>query len=145
MRAGTLGATLSPHPRLPLKRLEANLTKDASLPKAEWQVAEAKALVHTLDNWSVVETVVVPTKTPDKKLIFSKGVLEHLTGASGAHVPVLSSSGEEQEKHRLSSDAASWELGLDVEKARHPHWNSNKAWGGGSLGCKPAVALSPPS
>ncbi|XP_036091628.1 putative GTP-binding protein 6 isoform X1 [Rousettus aegyptiacus] len=48
-------------------------------PQAEWQVAEAKALVHTLDNWSVVETVVVPTKTPDKKLIFSKGVLEHLT------------------------------------------------------------------
>ncbi|XP_024905803.1 putative GTP-binding protein 6 [Pteropus alecto] len=47
--------------------------------RAEWQVAEAKALVHTLDSWSVVETVVVPTKTPDKKLIFSKGALEHLT------------------------------------------------------------------
>ncbi|XP_032963419.1 putative GTP-binding protein 6 isoform X2 [Rhinolophus ferrumequinum] len=49
------------------------------LTRAEWQVAEAEALVHTLDNWSVVETMVVPTKTPDRKLIFGKGTLEHLT------------------------------------------------------------------
>ncbi|XP_028359182.1 putative GTP-binding protein 6 [Phyllostomus discolor] len=49
------------------------------LTKAEWQVAEARALVHTLDHWSVVETMVVPTKTPDRKLIFGKGTLEHLT------------------------------------------------------------------
>ncbi|XP_032736152.1 putative GTP-binding protein 6 [Lontra canadensis] len=46
---------------------------------AEWQVAEAEALVHTLDGWSVVERMVVPTKTPDGKLIFGKGTLEHLT------------------------------------------------------------------
>ncbi|KAM5290586.1 putative GTP-binding protein 6 [Glossophaga mutica] len=49
------------------------------LTRAEWQVAEARALVHTLDRWSVVETMVVPTKMPDRKLIFGKGTLEHLT------------------------------------------------------------------
>ncbi|XP_004768390.2 putative GTP-binding protein 6 isoform X3 [Mustela putorius furo] len=46
---------------------------------AEWQVAEAEALVHTLDGWSVVESMVVPSKTPDGKLTFGKGTLEHLT------------------------------------------------------------------
>lgn len=49
---------------------------------AEWQVAEAEALVHTLDGWSVVESMVVPSKTPDGKLTFGKGTLEHLTGGS---------------------------------------------------------------
>ncbi|XP_055420188.1 putative GTP-binding protein 6 [Bubalus kerabau] len=47
--------------------------------RAEWQVAEAQALVCTLDGWSVVDTMVVPTKTPDKKLIFGRGTLERLT------------------------------------------------------------------
>ncbi|XP_069429706.1 putative GTP-binding protein 6 isoform X3 [Ovis canadensis] len=47
--------------------------------RAEWQVAEARALVCTLDGWSVVATMVVPTKTPDKKLIFGRGTLEQLT------------------------------------------------------------------
>uniref|UniRef100_A0A8D0YUL8 Hflx-type G domain-containing protein n=1 Tax=Sus scrofa TaxID=9823 RepID=A0A8D0YUL8_PIG len=47
--------------------------------RAEWQVAEAQALVRTLDGWSVVDTAVVPTKTPDRRLIFGKGTLEHLT------------------------------------------------------------------
>uniref|UniRef100_A0A8B9WWW8 GTP binding protein 6 (putative) n=1 Tax=Bos mutus grunniens TaxID=30521 RepID=A0A8B9WWW8_BOSMU len=47
--------------------------------RAEWQVAEARALVCTLDGWSVVDTMVVPTKTPDKKLIFGRGTLEQLT------------------------------------------------------------------
>ncbi|XP_066241348.1 putative GTP-binding protein 6 [Saccopteryx leptura] len=50
------------------------------LTRAEWQVAEAKALVHTLDSWWVVETRMVPTKAPDRKLVFGKGNLEHLTG-----------------------------------------------------------------
>ncbi|XP_054576142.1 putative GTP-binding protein 6 isoform X2 [Eptesicus fuscus] len=50
-----------------------------TLTRAEWQVAEAQALVHTLDHWSVVETMVVPTKTPERKLIFGKGTLEQLT------------------------------------------------------------------
>lgn len=53
-------------------------------------MAEAEALVRTLDNWSVAETMVVPTKTPDRKLIFGKGTLEHLTGGCSAPVPVLS-------------------------------------------------------
>ncbi|XP_014438009.1 putative GTP-binding protein 6 [Tupaia chinensis] len=48
--------------------------------RAEWQVAEATALVHTLAGWSVVQTMVVPTRTPDSKLVFGKGSLEHLTG-----------------------------------------------------------------
>lgn len=43
-------------------------------------MAEARALVCTLDGWSVVDTMVVPTKTPDKKLIFGRGTLEQLTG-----------------------------------------------------------------
>uniref|UniRef100_A0A8C3VZK7 GTP binding protein 6 (putative) n=1 Tax=Catagonus wagneri TaxID=51154 RepID=A0A8C3VZK7_9CETA len=47
--------------------------------RAEWQVAEAQALVHTLDSWSVVDTAVVPIKTPDRRLIFGKGTLERLT------------------------------------------------------------------
>ncbi|XP_027809895.2 putative GTP-binding protein 6 [Marmota flaviventris] len=49
------------------------------LTRAEWQVAEARALVHTLAGWSVVETMVVSTKTPERKLIFGKGNFEHLT------------------------------------------------------------------
>lgn len=47
-------------------------------------MAEARALVHTLDSWAVVETMVVPTKTPDRKLVFGKGTLEQLTGGSRA-------------------------------------------------------------
>ncbi|XP_003793119.3 putative GTP-binding protein 6 [Otolemur garnettii] len=46
---------------------------------ATWQVAEATALVHTLDGWSVVQTMVMSTKTPTKKLIFGKGNFEQLT------------------------------------------------------------------
>ncbi|XP_025713426.2 putative GTP-binding protein 6 isoform X1 [Callorhinus ursinus] len=48
------------------------------LTRAEWQVAEAEALVHTLDGWSVADRMVVPSKTPDGKLIFGRGTLEHL-------------------------------------------------------------------
>ncbi|GAB5585043.1 putative GTP-binding protein 6 [Prionailurus iriomotensis] len=43
------------------------------------QVAEAESLVHTLDRWSVVERMVVPTRTPDGKVPFSRGTLRHLT------------------------------------------------------------------
>ncbi|XP_036167043.1 putative GTP-binding protein 6 isoform X2 [Myotis myotis] len=57
-----------------------------TLTRAEWQVAEAKALVHTLDHWSVVETMVVPTKAPDRKLIFGKGTLEQLTERTGGRL-----------------------------------------------------------
>lgn len=57
---------------------------------AEWQVAEATALVHTLDGWTVVQTVVVPTKTPNSKLIFGKGNLEQLTGRPDPSPSLLS-------------------------------------------------------
>ncbi|XP_077002165.1 putative GTP-binding protein 6 [Tamandua tetradactyla] len=53
--------------------------RSPQLTRAEWQVAEAKALVHTLDGWSVVDTVVLPTRTPDSRLVFGKGNFEHLT------------------------------------------------------------------
>ncbi|XP_036603316.1 putative GTP-binding protein 6 isoform X2 [Trichosurus vulpecula] len=53
--------------------------KKQTLTRAELQVAEAKALVHTLMNWSVEETMIVSTKTPDKKLVFGKGNFELLT------------------------------------------------------------------
>ncbi|XP_051840578.1 putative GTP-binding protein 6 [Antechinus flavipes] len=54
-------------------------TKKQTLTRAELQVAEAKTLVHTLMNWSVEETMIVSTKTPDKKLVFGKGNFELLT------------------------------------------------------------------
>ncbi|XP_072470635.1 putative GTP-binding protein 6 isoform X2 [Notamacropus eugenii] len=53
--------------------------KKPTLTRAELQVAEAKALVHTLRSWSVEETMIVSTKTPDKKLVFGKGNFELLT------------------------------------------------------------------
>ncbi|XP_062939964.1 putative GTP-binding protein 6 isoform X2 [Cynocephalus volans] len=49
------------------------------LTTAEWQVAEATALIHTLDGWSVVQTMVVSTKAPSSRLVFGKGNFEHLT------------------------------------------------------------------
>ncbi|KAM6149236.1 putative GTP-binding protein 6 [Rhynchocyon petersi] len=52
------------------------------LTRAEWQVAEARSLVHTLHGWSVVHTEVVPTKTPDGKLVFGRGTLERLSGSA---------------------------------------------------------------
>lgn len=63
-------------------------------------MAEAQALVRTLDGWSVVDTAVVPTKTPDRRLIFGKGTLEHLTGGSSARVPAPS---WKQSKHGCPS------------------------------------------
>ncbi|XP_058906489.1 putative GTP-binding protein 6 isoform X2 [Kogia breviceps] len=47
--------------------------------RAEWQVVEAQALVRTLDGWSVVDTMVVPSKTPGRKLTFGRGTLGRLT------------------------------------------------------------------
>uniref|UniRef100_A0A8C2MV83 Putative GTP-binding protein 6 n=1 Tax=Cricetulus griseus TaxID=10029 RepID=A0A8C2MV83_CRIGR len=43
------------------------------------QVAEAAALVHALHGWSVVQTLVVPTKVPDSRLVFGKGNFQDLT------------------------------------------------------------------
>ncbi|XP_037680586.1 putative GTP-binding protein 6 [Choloepus didactylus] len=53
--------------------------RSPQLTRAEWQVAEATALVHTLDGWVVVDTVVLPTKVPDSKLVFGRGTFEQLT------------------------------------------------------------------
>ncbi|KAM8875046.1 putative GTP-binding protein 6 isoform 3-T4 [Spinachia spinachia] len=49
------------------------------LTTAELMMAEAVGLVNTLDGWSVVDKVVMSTKTPEKKLIFGKGNFQTLT------------------------------------------------------------------
>lgn len=43
-------------------------------------MAEAVGLVNTLDNWRVVDQIILSTKTPQKKRIFGKGNFEYLTG-----------------------------------------------------------------
>lgn len=45
-------------------------------------MAEAVGLVNTLDNWRVVDKIILSTKTPEKKRIFGKGNFQSLTGAS---------------------------------------------------------------
>lgn len=52
----------------------------SGVPKAELQIAEAVALVDTLQNWTVLDKIIIPTKNPDKKFIFGKGNLQVLTG-----------------------------------------------------------------
>lgn len=47
---------------------------------AELMMAEAVGLVNTLDNWRVVDQIILSTKTPQKKRIFGKGNFEFLTG-----------------------------------------------------------------
>ncbi|MBN3299635.1 GTPB6 protein, partial [Amia calva] len=42
-------------------------------------MAEAVGLVHTLQNWRVVDKIIVSTKTPEKKRIFGKGNFQALT------------------------------------------------------------------
>ncbi|NWX86289.1 Y3725 protein, partial [Nothoprocta ornata] len=49
------------------------------LTTAELQIAEAAALVDTLQNWIILDKIIVPTKTPDKKFIFGKGNFQVLT------------------------------------------------------------------
>ncbi|CAN9500257.1 unnamed protein product [Ophioblennius macclurei] len=49
------------------------------LTTAEWMMAEAVGLVNTLDNWSVVNQIILSTKTPEKKRIFGKGNFQLLT------------------------------------------------------------------
>lgn len=43
-------------------------------------MAEAVGLVKTLDSWTVVDQLILSTKTPEKKLIFGKGNFQYLTG-----------------------------------------------------------------
>lgn len=47
---------------------------------AELMMAEAVGLVNTLDNWRVVDKIILSTKTPEKKRIFGKGNFQSLTG-----------------------------------------------------------------
>nr|XP_040039559.1 putative GTP-binding protein 6 isoform X2 [Gasterosteus aculeatus aculeatus] len=49
------------------------------LTTAELMMAEAVGLVNTLDSWSVVDRVIMSTKTPEKKKIFGKGNFQTLT------------------------------------------------------------------
>ncbi|XP_014859560.1 PREDICTED: putative GTP-binding protein 6 isoform X1 [Poecilia mexicana] len=49
------------------------------LTTAELMMAEAEGLVNTLDNWTVVDKIILSTKTPEKKKIFGKGNFQLLT------------------------------------------------------------------
>ncbi|KAM7012005.1 putative GTP-binding protein 6 [Tautogolabrus adspersus] len=49
------------------------------LTTAELMMAEAVGLVNTLDNWRVVDKIIMSTKTPEKKMIFGKGNFQTLT------------------------------------------------------------------
>ncbi|XP_077572731.1 putative GTP-binding protein 6 [Stigmatopora nigra] len=49
------------------------------LTTAELMMAEAVALVNTLDKWTVADRLVVSTKTPEKKKIFGKGNFQMIT------------------------------------------------------------------
>ncbi|XP_063315488.1 putative GTP-binding protein 6 [Pelobates fuscus] len=46
---------------------------------ADLQMAEAAALVHSLPNWTLVDKLILSTKSPDGKLIFGKGNFKVLT------------------------------------------------------------------
>ncbi|XP_041647572.1 putative GTP-binding protein 6 [Cheilinus undulatus] len=49
------------------------------LTTAELMMAEAVGLINTLDNWKVVDKIILSTKTPEKKRIFGKGNFQSLT------------------------------------------------------------------
>ncbi|XP_005923496.1 putative GTP-binding protein 6 [Haplochromis burtoni] len=49
------------------------------LTTAELMMAEAEGLVNTLENWTVVDKMILSTKTPEKKRIFGKGNFQTLT------------------------------------------------------------------
>ncbi|XP_021402333.2 putative GTP-binding protein 6 [Lonchura striata] len=49
------------------------------LTTAELQIAEAVALVDTLQNWTVLDKIIIPTKNPKKKFVFGKGNFQVLT------------------------------------------------------------------
>lgn len=54
-------------------------SKKQYLTTAELMVAEAVGLVNTLENWTVVDKIILSTKTPEKKRIFGKGNFQVLT------------------------------------------------------------------
>ena len=47
---------------------------------AQLMVDEAVGLVNTLENWRVVDKIILSTKTPEKRTIFGKGNFQLLTG-----------------------------------------------------------------
>eukprot|EP00058_Branchiostoma_floridae_P008225 XP_002593713.1 hypothetical protein BRAFLDRAFT_64000 [Branchiostoma floridae] len=53
--------------------------KKQHLTTGELMLAESVALVETLPHWKVVHTVLMSTKTPDKKTVFGKGNFQALT------------------------------------------------------------------
>ncbi|XP_029906201.1 putative GTP-binding protein 6 [Myripristis murdjan] len=61
------------HPDVKWGRRKQHLTT------AELMMAEAVGLVNTLDNWTVVDKIILSTKTPENKKIFGKGNFLHLT------------------------------------------------------------------
>lgn len=78
--------------------------------------------------------MVVPTKTPDRKLIFGKGTLEHLTGGWGARVPAF----PQRSSHRRLL------LGLGSDVGEPPAASEVKgASGAGSSEGSPALPSGP--
>uniref|UniRef100_A0A8C9ZC23 Putative GTP-binding protein 6 n=1 Tax=Sander lucioperca TaxID=283035 RepID=A0A8C9ZC23_SANLU len=59
------------------------ITHFTALCAAELMMAEAVGLVNTLDNWRVVDKIIMSTKTPEKKRIFGKGNFQSLTEKIG--------------------------------------------------------------
>uniref|UniRef100_A0A8D0AEM5 GTP binding protein 6 (putative) n=1 Tax=Sander lucioperca TaxID=283035 RepID=A0A8D0AEM5_SANLU len=55
------------------------ITHFTALCAAELMMADAVGLVNTLDNWRVVDKIIMSTKTPEKKRIFGKGNFQSLT------------------------------------------------------------------
>lgn len=56
------------------------LPDDSAFATAELMMAEAVGLVSTLNNWRVVDKMILSTKVPEKKRIFGKGNFQSLTG-----------------------------------------------------------------
>ncbi|KAM4797200.1 putative GTP-binding protein 6 isoform 2-T2 [Rhinophrynus dorsalis] len=54
-------------------------SKKQHMTTADLQVAEAVALVNSLPNWTVVDKLIMSTKSPDSKFIFGKGNFQALT------------------------------------------------------------------
>uniref|UniRef100_A0A6Q2XMF9 Putative GTP-binding protein 6 n=1 Tax=Esox lucius TaxID=8010 RepID=A0A6Q2XMF9_ESOLU len=54
-------------------------TRKQYLTTADLMMAEAVGLVNTLQNWSVIDKMILSTKTPEKKMIFGKGNFQTLT------------------------------------------------------------------
>ncbi|KAJ8253166.1 hypothetical protein GJAV_G00209840 [Gymnothorax javanicus] len=54
-------------------------SKKQTLTTAQLQMDEAVGLVNTLQNWTVVDKIILSTKTPEKRRLFGKGNFQMLT------------------------------------------------------------------